>query len=92
MIKSELINFVANKYNNFPRRIIEQVVELFFSEIMCSLAKHQRVEFRGFGTFAIRKRSLKMVKRPKTNRLIDLEEYYVNYFRMSKHLKNMVNE
>ena len=56
MTKSELIEAVASKVTNFSRKDIEVIVDTVFESMTDSLAKEEKVEIRGFGSFKIKHR------------------------------------
>ena len=45
---------------------VERIVAVVFDKIISSLAAGERVEFRGFGAFSIRKRTPRVAKNPRT--------------------------
>ena len=60
MTRSELIENIAKKNPNLLISEIERIVNIIFNNITSSLAKGDRVEFRGFGVFSIHKRDPKI--------------------------------
>ncbi len=56
MLKSELIIRLAGHNPHLFQRDVENVVNAVFDEIVAALARGDRVELRGFGTFAVRAR------------------------------------
>ena len=57
MTRSELIEKIANKNPHLMLKDVERIVAVIFDTIIASLAKGERVEFRGFGAFSVRNRS-----------------------------------
>ena len=51
MIRSELIQIIADENPHLYQRDVERIVNTVFSEITEALAKGDRVELRGFGAF-----------------------------------------
>ena len=49
MIRSELIQIIADENQHLYQRDVERIVNTVFSEITEALAKGDRVELRGFG-------------------------------------------
>ena len=56
MIRSELLQLLANDNPDLRADEVEQVVDIFFEEITQRLAEGGRVELRGFGAFSTRER------------------------------------
>ena len=51
MIKSELIQLIADKNPHLYQRDVENIVNAILGEITDALANGDRVELRGFGAF-----------------------------------------
>jgi integration host factor subunit beta len=56
MIKSELIQKIAESNPHLYHRDVERIVNVVFSEIVDALARGDRVELRGFGAFTVKHR------------------------------------
>ena len=56
MIRSELIQIIADENPHLYQRDVERIVNTVFSEITEALAKGDRVELRGFGAFSVKLR------------------------------------
>jgi hypothetical protein len=56
MIRSELVQLLANENPALSIREIDHIVSVFFDEITAQLVKDGRVELRGFGAFSTRSR------------------------------------
>ena len=63
-----------------------------FDKIISSLAKGDRVEFRGFGAFSIRTRSPRMAKNPRTGAQVKVEERKIPHFKTGKQLFELLNK
>jgi integration host factor subunit beta len=55
MIKSELVQTIANRNPHLFLRDVENIVNAIFEEITEALAEGNRVELRGFGAFSVKK-------------------------------------
>ena len=62
MTKSELIERITSKNPHLTQKDVDRVVSVIFDTIESALAKGDRVEFRGFGTFSIRTRNARVAK------------------------------
>ena len=60
MIRSELIQIIADENPHLYQRDVERIVNAVFSEITEALAKGNRVELRGFGAFSVKSRNARM--------------------------------
>ena len=54
MIRSELIQKIADENPHLTQRHVERIVNTVFEEIIEALAKGDRVELRGFGAFSVK--------------------------------------
>jgi integration host factor subunit beta len=57
MIKSELIKRIATQNPHMYQRDVENLINVILSEIVEALARGDRVEIRGFGSFSVKKRA-----------------------------------
>ena len=65
MIRSELLQSLAEDNPDLRTEEVEQVVDLFFDEIAQRLSEGGRVELRGFGTFSTRQRDARSGRNPR---------------------------
>ena len=63
MNKSELVDEIVTK-TNLPRKRAEDVVNLVFDEMTAALAKGDRIEIRGFGSFVSKHRRARTGRKP----------------------------
>jgi len=91
MTKSELVKKLKEKYQNLYLKDIGVVVEAVLGEISNTLARKDRVELRGFGTFSVRRREPRSARNPKTGEVVYLGERHSTYFRAGKELRDRVN-
>src|SRR3546814_3006035 len=66
MIRSELIQKLAEENPELTLQEVEKIVDLFFQEIVDRLAAGGRVELRGFGAFTTRSRDARTGRNPRT--------------------------
>lgn len=71
---------------------VEKIVTVVFDRIINSLAKGDRVEFRGFGAFSIRKRTPRVAKNPRTGEQVKVEERNIPHFKTGKQLFELLNK
>jgi integration host factor subunit beta len=86
MNKSELVERLAGANPHLIRRDIETIVRTIFDEITTALSRGDRVEVRGFGTFAVKKRDARIGRDPRTGDRISVSEKHYPFFRTGKRL------
>lgn len=69
----------------------KKAVEAVFSTISDSLAKGDKVQLLGFGTFEVRDRKGREGRNPRTNEPIQIEASKTPAFKAGKQLKDLVN-
>ena len=91
MIKSELVQKIANANQHLVHKEVEQIVNVILSEIVAALARGDRVELRGFGAFTVRRRNARIARNPRTGEPVQVEEKYVPFFKTGKELRERLN-
>ncbi|NLZ38920.1 MAG: HU family DNA-binding protein [Firmicutes bacterium] len=89
MNKSELISVVAEK-TGFTKKDTEKVVNAVFDGIGEALAKGDKVQIIGFGTFDVRDRKEREGRNPATGETITIPAVRVPVFKPGKALKESV--
>ena len=92
MTRSELIERVAAKNPHLMLKDVERIVAVIFDTIIASLSKGDRVEFRGFGAFSVRKRTPRLAKNPRTGEQVKVEERKIPHFKTGKQLFESLNQ
>lgn len=92
MIKSELIQKLADANPHLYQRDIERIVNKIFDEITGALSRGDRVELRGFGAFSIKHRKARTGRNPRTGEVVQVEEKYVPFFKTGKELRDRLND
>ncbi|NYS24573.1 integration host factor subunit beta [Rhodobacteraceae bacterium 2376] len=91
MIRSELIQKIAEENPHLFQRDVERIVNTIFEEITEALARGQRVELRGFGAFSVKHRDARIGRNPRTGESVDVEAKTVPFFKTGKLLRNRLN-
>ena len=91
MTKSELILKLSEANPHLYQRDIETLVATIFEEISYALECGNRVELRGFGAFATKKRGARTGRNPRTGHSVSVTEKYVPYFKTGKQLREKLN-
>ncbi len=92
MIKSGLIEKIAEKVKNFTKRDVELIADKIFDSMTASLAKGGKVEIRGFGSFKVKEHKARKGRNPKTGKTIDIPAKKTPFFKVGKELKERVNK
>ncbi|ANT61788.1 MULTISPECIES: integration host factor subunit beta [Roseobacteraceae] len=91
MIRSELIQKIAEENPHLYQRDVERIVNTIFEEITAAMAHGNRVELRGFGAFSVKQRDARQGRNPRTGEAVDVEEKCVPFFKTGKLLRDRLN-
>ncbi len=91
MVKSELIQILAEKENISPR-IAEIAVNTVFTSMKETLDQGGGIEIRGFGSFKVREYRARKSNHPRTGNEINIPEKRRPFFKVGKELKERVNK
>ena len=91
MIRSELIQKLADENPTLTLREVEMIVSAIFEEIIGALSRGDRVELRGFGAFSVKRRDARTGRNPRTGEAVAVEEKHVPFFKTGKLLRDRLN-
>lgn len=91
MTKAELVSMVAEKVS-LKKKDVEKAVNAVFSSIQETMAKGEKAQFIGFGTFEVKKRKARKGRNPQTGKMIDIPATVVPVFKAGKSLKAKIAE
>lgn len=91
MTKRELIEEVVRIYPRFSRRDAEVMVNAVFDSMAEALASGERIEIRGFGSFAVKQRKAREGRNPKTGEIVSVVAKKVPFFKVGKELRLRVD-
>ena len=91
MIKSELVQKLAQANPHLYQRDVENIVNAVLDEITDALSGGKRVELRGFGAFSVKHRPARQGRNPRTGASVDVEEKWVPFFKAGKELRERLN-
>jgi len=77
---------------NFTKRDVEIIVDTIFENMTGSLAKGEKIEIRGFGSFKVKEHKARKGRNPKTGESIDIPSKKTPFFKVGKELKERVNQ
>jgi DNA-binding protein HU-beta len=89
MNKTELVNAVATQAE-LTKKDATAAVDALFETISKTLAKEEKIQLIGFGTFEVRERSARKGRNPQTGEEIDIAASKVPAFKSGKELKEAV--
>lgn len=91
MTKSELIDRLAARQTHLMQKDVELAVRLVLDRISLALAHQNRVEIRGFGSFALHHRPSRIGRNPKTGEPVTIPAKHVPHFKPGKEMRERVN-
>lgn len=98
MTKSELMARLAevfaeqNKGADLQAKDIEYSIKVLVDTMTRSLAKGQRIEIRGFGSFDLNYRPPRIGRNPKTGEKVEVPAKQVPHFKPGKGLRERINQ
>jgi len=92
MIRSELIQKIAEENPHLTQRHVERLVGTVFEEITAALERGERVELRGFGAFSVKARDARLGRNPRTGEAVEVEDKKVPFFKTGKLLRERLNQ
>jgi len=87
--KQELVTSVAEK-SGLTKKDSEKAVNALFASIEEALAKGDKVQLVGFGTFEVRSRAARKGRNPQTGEEIEIAAAKVPAFKAGKSLRDTV--
>ena len=91
LVKSKIIEQLANNFPNFLKRDLSSLAEIILSEMENSLKRNERVELRDIFTLETRVQKARISRNPKTNEKVEVPEKKTIHFKMSKKWFNKLN-
>jgi len=90
MTKQDLINTISRE-NGLSRAEAYAFVNLVFQNMTDALAKGDRVEIRGFGSFKVKKYKAYKGRNPRSGEIIKVKPKKLPFFKVGTELKERVN-
>ena len=91
MIKSELVQRIAERNPHLYQRDVENIVNAILDEITAAMKRGDRVELRGFGAFSVKQRDARLGRNPRTGEQVDVDSKYVPFFKTGKEMRERLN-
>jgi integration host factor subunit beta len=92
MIKSELVQKIAERNPHLYQRDVENIVNAILDTITDALAHGDRVELRGFGAFSVKKRDARTGRNPRTGETVSVSEKVIPVFKTGKEMRVRLNQ
>lgn len=92
MVKSELIQKLSNCQNSLLLKDIETAVNHILDRMSDSLSQGDRIEIRGFGSFAPRYRPPRRAHNPRTGERVFTNAKYTPHFKPGKEMRERVDQ
>ena len=91
MTKSELIAALVERHPHLQTADVDMATRHVLAQLTETLARGERIEVRGFGTFVVRFRPPRMGRNPRTGTAVALRARYAAHFKPGMELRQRVN-
>ncbi|MEI7614287.1 MAG: integration host factor subunit beta [Betaproteobacteria bacterium] len=91
MTKSDLIVRLAERFPQLVAKDADFAVKMILDAMSEALAKGDRIEIRGFGSFALNYRPPRVGRNPKSGDKVSVPEKWVPHFKAGKELRERVD-
>lgn len=92
MTKSELIARLAQRFPQLVAKDADLAVKVILDALAETLAKGERIEIRGFGSFSLNYRPPRIGRNPKSGVKVEVPAKYVPHFKAGKELRERVDQ
>ncbi len=89
MTKADILKVFQEKYPDLQRKVLKEMVDLFFETLVETIKKGERIEIRGFGVFETINRNPRICINPKTSEQVKVKGYKTVKFKPSKLIKKL---
>jgi integration host factor subunit beta len=90
MTKSDLVEQIA-ELKNLPKGRAAAVVDMVFEAKEQAMARNERIEVRGLGSFEIRNYGAYKGRNPRTGDSVAVKPKRLPFFKVGKDLKDLIN-
>jgi integration host factor subunit beta len=88
--KKDIVDLIAES-TQVKNALVKAIVQNFLDEIISELTKGNRLEFRDFGVFEVKKRAARKAQNPKTLEPIDVPAKRRVKFKMGRIMKKKLS-
>jgi integration host factor subunit beta len=92
MTRAELIQALATRFSNLTVKDAEIAIKEILEAIGRALARGDRVEIRGFGSFGLNHRPARTGRNPKSGEKVQVPPKYAPHFKAGKELRERVEQ
>ncbi|QDX82611.1 integration host factor subunit beta [Denitratisoma sp. DHT3] len=92
MTKSELIDRLSARFPQLVAKDADFAVKTILDAMTSALAQGDRIEIRGFGSFALNYRPPRIGRNPKSGAKVQVPAKYVPHFKAGKELRERVDQ
>ena len=91
MTKSELIAQLASRFPSLVAADTKLAVDILIDALTGAMARGERAEIRGFGSFSTNLRKPRIGRNPKTGERVEVPAKVVPYFKAGKEMRERVD-
>ena len=91
MTKADIVDVISSA-TGLTKVETEAVVDGFITTVISAMRDGRNIEIRGFGSFKVKKRKGRVARNPRTGAQVIVDEHFVPTFKVSKEMKQIVNE
>ena len=91
MTKSDLIAKLADRFPQLVAKDADFAVKMILDALSEALAKGDRIEIRGLGSFSLNYRPPRVGRNPKSGDKVSVPEKWVPHFKAGKELRERVD-
>ena len=91
MTKSDLIARLAERFPQLVAKDADFAVKMILDAMSDALAKGDRIEIRGFGSFSLNYQPPRVGRNPKSGDKVSVPEKWVPHFKAGKELRERVD-
>ena len=91
MTRSDLIAKLAERFPQLLAKDADLAVKVILDAMAVTLARGERIEIRGFGSFALNYRPPRVGRNPKSGDKVQVPAKYVPHFKAGKELRERVD-
>ena len=92
MTKSELIARLAERFPQLVAKDADFAVKMMLDALSEALVRGDRIEIRGFGSFALNYRPPRVGRNPKSGEKVSVPAKWVPHFKAGKELRERVDQ
>lgn len=91
MTRSKLVEALADRFTHLTQKDADYAIKTILDTMSTALARGDRIEIRGFGSFSISRRAPRMGRNPRTGESVAVPEKRVPHFKPGKALREAVS-